>query len=85
MRSSDSVHPSSTPWAEIEHDLAYKSTEGIPRVLRRRFARLAGLLEVADAEFTGIRDASRTYQAHVTEGVKSMPDQILVDRDSSRR
>jgi len=27
-------------WAEIEHDLQYKSKESIPRELRRRFARL---------------------------------------------
>ena len=30
-------------WAEIEHDLQYKSQESLPRELRRKFARLAGL------------------------------------------
>lgn len=43
-------------WAEIEHDLGYKSEVAVPRAVRRRFSRLAGLLELADAEFLGIRE-----------------------------
>ena len=35
-------------WAEIEHDLGYKTKEAIPVQSQRRFARLAGLLELAD-------------------------------------
>jgi ppGpp synthetase/RelA/SpoT-type nucleotidyltranferase len=42
-------------WAEIEHDLGYKSEAAIPKAVRRRFSRLAGLLELADDEFLGIR------------------------------
>ncbi|MFI5743775.1 GTP pyrophosphokinase family protein [Streptomyces anulatus] len=42
-------------WAEIEHDLGYKSNSTIPREIRRRFSRLAGLLELADSEFTDIK------------------------------
>jgi ppGpp synthetase/RelA/SpoT-type nucleotidyltranferase len=38
-------------WAEIEHDLGYKSTIAIPRYYRRGFARLSALLEMADIEF----------------------------------
>jgi ppGpp synthetase/RelA/SpoT-type nucleotidyltranferase len=43
-------------WAEIEHDLGYKSKAAVPPSARRRFSRLAGLLELADAEFLGIRE-----------------------------
>jgi putative GTP pyrophosphokinase len=43
-------------WAEIEHDLGYKSNQSVPRPIRRRFARLAGMLELADDEFVAIRD-----------------------------
>lgn len=42
-------------WAEIEHDLGYKSESSVPREVRRRFSQLAGLLELADKEFLEIR------------------------------
>ena len=41
-------------WAEIEHDIVYKASEDIPFELRRRFASLAGLLEIADREFESL-------------------------------
>jgi len=43
-------------WAEIEHDIQYKSTETIPPPIRRRFMSLAGMLEIADREFQAIQD-----------------------------
>lgn len=49
-------------WAEIEHDLGYKSRDAVPRDVRRRFYRLAGLLEVADEEFTAIHRLSRQHR-----------------------
>ena len=45
-------------WAEFEHDVRYKGTippEQVPD-LDRRFTLAAGLLELADQEFTTIRD-----------------------------
>ena len=35
-------------WSDINHDLGYKSQFGVPRAVTREFARLAGLLEIAD-------------------------------------
>lgn len=52
-------------WAEIEHDLGYKSEIAIPKDIRRSFSRLAGLLEVADKEFQEIRDFLTEYQKRV--------------------
>jgi len=42
-------------WAEMEHDLGYKVNDAVPEAIRRRFARVAGLLEIADQEFVSIR------------------------------
>lgn len=48
-------------WAEIEHDLGYKAREAMPDGPRRRLHRLAGLLELADQEFTAIRRELDAY------------------------
>ena len=45
-------------WAEMEHDLGYKAPEAIPAQIRRRFSRLAGLLELADEEFLSIKQGT---------------------------
>ncbi|HEX9834209.1 MAG TPA: bifunctional ribonuclease/(p)ppGpp synthase [Mycobacterium sp.] len=48
-------------WAEFEHDIRYKGSipaEHVPD-LDRRFALAAGLLELADREFTAIRERLR--------------------------
>ena len=44
-------------WAEIEHDLGYKSKEDIPDQYRRQFSRLAGLIELADDNFLQLKIA----------------------------
>jgi putative GTP pyrophosphokinase len=46
-------------WAEIEHDIQYKSASVIPTEIRRRFMSLAGMLEIADREFQGIQDEDK--------------------------
>jgi ppGpp synthetase/RelA/SpoT-type nucleotidyltranferase len=43
-------------WAEMEHDIQYKSTEKIPTLIKRRFIALAGLLDIADREFQMLDD-----------------------------
>ena len=41
-------------WAEIQHDVLYKSGTEVPPDLRRRLVALAGMLELADAEFRNV-------------------------------
>jgi putative GTP pyrophosphokinase len=66
-------------WAEIEHDLGYKSAAGVPSEVRRRFARVAGLLELADDEFTQIRVALRSYEASVASKIAHSPSLVSLD------
>jgi putative GTP pyrophosphokinase len=51
-------------WAEIEHDIQYKSSKTIPSEIRRRFMALAGMLEMADREFQAIQDADKKLEDH---------------------
>ena len=53
-------------WAEIEHDIQYKSSTSIPDDIRRRFMALAGLLEIADREFQAIQDDDRALTDKAT-------------------
>jgi len=71
-------------WAEINHDLGYKSKIGIPREVQRDFSRLAGLLELADKEFLGIRENLREYAVVVNEKMGKNDDVILIDDVSIR-
>lgn len=71
-------------WAEIEHDIQYKSSSVIPNEIHRRFMALAGMFEIADREFQAIQDADKrlTVQARsrVEEGqleeVEITPDAL---------
>ncbi|MGF6349007.1 putative GTP pyrophosphokinase [Variovorax sp. W2I14] len=66
-------------WAEIEHDLGYKSTGGVPFSLRRRFARIAGLFELADDEFQAIRDSLKGYEKSLPEKIRVSPASVDLD------
>jgi hypothetical protein len=60
-------------WAEFEHDIRYKGTipdEHVPD-FDRRFTLAAGLLELADREFSTIRDR---LQAGMTEQLPTIDD-----------
>jgi len=58
-------------WAEIEHDLGYKSMFAIPRDIRREFSRIAGLLELADESFVRIRARLSDYKKHITNDIRN--------------
>lgn len=50
-------------WAEIEHDVQYKSADELPSTIRRRFLALAGMLEIGDREFQAIADSHEQLRA----------------------
>jgi ppGpp synthetase/RelA/SpoT-type nucleotidyltranferase len=58
-------------WAEIEHDIQYKTASVIPTEIRRRFMALAGMLEIADREFQAIQDADKHLAAHARSQVEA--------------
>lgn len=66
-------------WAEIEHDLGYKSELAIPTEERRSFSRLAGLLELADIEFLRIRNSLDSYERQVSSQISINPETVLID------
>jgi putative GTP pyrophosphokinase len=57
-------------WAEIEHDIQYKSAITIPTEIRRRFVALAGMLELADREFQGIQDSDSEFREEARKSVQ---------------
>ena len=66
-------------WAEIEHDLKYKSPIGVPQELIRNFSRLAAILETADVEFDRLKKALTDYKEQVPERIKSMPNNVEIN------
>lgn len=67
-------------WAEIEHDLGYKSTVEIPVGISRRFSRISSLLELADSEFDEIRNILATYESQVHRLIDEHPDQVPLSK-----
>ncbi|MGG0340024.1 (p)ppGpp synthetase [Priestia megaterium] len=58
-------------WAEIEHDIGYKSEQEIPKVVRRDFSRIAGLLELADKEFIRLKDFLENYTQDIEAKIQN--------------
>lgn len=72
-------------WAEIEHDIQYKAIATLPDRIRRRFAALAGLIEIADREFQAIEDADHVLREEARRNVDlGQLDQVEITPDSLR-
>ena len=70
-------------WAAINHDTGYKSGVEIPREYMRRMNRLAGMLEMADDEFSRIRIEINDYRRRVQQLVQNgQLDEVQLDGDS---
>jgi ppGpp synthetase/RelA/SpoT-type nucleotidyltranferase len=50
-------------WAAVDHKLAYKTASEAPASLLRQLSRLSALFELADEQFSAIRDHSRQIEA----------------------
>ncbi|SPV14118.1 GTP pyrophosphokinase [Burkholderia cenocepacia] len=69
-------------WAEIEHDMGYKSADEVPALVKRKFSRLAGLLELADEEFMTIRKELDDYEKNLVKKLEESADDIGIDSES---
>ncbi|MFG3123092.1 GTP pyrophosphokinase family protein [Streptomyces sp. NPDC048201] len=67
-------------WAEVEHDLGYKSQASLPNGMKRQFSRLAGLLELADEQFADLRDRSVQYSRRVKADIALHPESLGIDQ-----
>lgn len=67
-------------WAEIEHDIGYKSSIEVPRGIKRKFSRMAGLLELADQEFVSIRTELNKYERSVKQEILRNPERVALDK-----
>jgi len=67
-------------WAEIEHDLGYKAEDRIPVGARRRFSRVASLLELADSEFVAVREDLERYRLSLPARVADRAGDVPLDR-----
>ena len=67
-------------WSAIHHDIGYKSDFGVPREISRQFARLAGLLELADDEFVRARDNMVGYTEDIRKRiVTDDADEVVIN------
>lgn len=61
-------------WAEIEHDVVYKSGADWPKEIRRRFAAIAGVLELLEHEFDELASATSRLIEHAVASLKQGMD-----------
>lgn len=72
-------------WAAINHDIGYKSGVEIPQEYLRQMNRLAGMLEMADDEFSRIRTEINAYRRRVQQLVATGKlDDVRLDGDTFR-
>ena len=72
-------------WAAINHDNGYKSGVEIPREYMRQMNRLAGMLELADDEFSRIRTDINDYRRRVKQLLQNGKlDDLQLDGETYR-
>lgn len=63
-------------WSAVSHALQYKQEAAIPSKLQRRLHRIAGLFELADEEFVGLRKEREGLRLQARQGLERGGDGI---------
>ena len=72
-------------WSAMEHDIGYKGFVRLPGEYLRQFSRLAGMLELADDEFSRLRTTMNKYRRDVQRLVTSGHlDEVPLNNDTFR-
>jgi hypothetical protein len=72
-------------WSAIQHDIGYKSEIETPMEYHRNLSRLAGMLELADNEFSRIRNSINDYRRRVQSLLKKGKlEEVPLDGDTFR-
>lgn len=72
-------------WSAIQHDIGYKSEIETPEEYHRNLSRLAGLLELADNEFSRIRTSIADYRRRAQSLVQNgRLSEVPLDGDTFR-
>ena len=70
-------------WSAIQHDIGYKSEIETPMEYHRSLSRLAGMLELADNEFSRIRNSITDYRRRMQSLVqKGQLEEVPLDGDT---
>jgi putative GTP pyrophosphokinase len=57
-------------WAAVSHKLDYKSSTEVPKELRRQLYRLSALFELADEQFSALRDSRERVASEYADDVR---------------
>lgn len=70
-------------WSAIQHDIGYKSEIETPAEYHRQLSRLAGLMELADDEFSRIRRSVTDYRRKIKSlFINGQLEEIPIDSDT---
>lgn len=69
-------------WSEVEHDRNYKFNGVLPKDLKRRFYRLAGILELVDDEFESLASEVEHYKHTQEEEISGPELHVLLSHKS---
>jgi len=69
-------------WAAVEHKLNYKRASEAPRKLRRKLMRLSALFELADEQFSVVKDELEDVEASYSDEVRGGNLDLPIDTSS---